>query len=150
MVRQLVSNQSGNAILEFAMVFPVFIALILGIVNLAVYLNNDIVASSAARDAGRVTIGTGSAGAGREAGLETLNIGGLGGDNADVQVDQPGSGVRQIGVKVTYYTPTFAPGFAVFLGGKPWDTRVKMEKSTTYSVDKYLQLPQYYEPKRSY
>ena len=65
---KVLPDQKGSTVLEFTLVFPVFMALIIGLINLAVLFNNDLVACLAARDAGRVTVGTGSASAGRAAG----------------------------------------------------------------------------------
>lgn len=139
-------NQKGSAVLEFALVFPVFAALIIGLNNLAVLFNNDLVAYLAARDAGRVTAGTGSAAAGRAAGLKTLEIGGLAGGNAKVQVDRPGPGVETVKAETTYRVPVLAPGFAALLGGKPWDSHVELKRTTIYRVGERLREPENITP----
>lgn len=58
--KRLIKDCRGNALLEFALVFPLFIALILGMINLSLALHNNVVAAAAARDAGRVAAVTGS------------------------------------------------------------------------------------------
>lgn len=143
---KVLSNQKGSTVLEFTLVFPVFMALIIGLINLAVLFNNDLVAGLAARDAGRVTVGTGSAAAGRAAGLKTLETGRLAGGSATVRVDQPGPGVENVRAETVYSVPVLAPGFAALLGGKPWEDYLEIKKAIIYRVGKRLQEPENTEP----
>lgn len=124
--------------LEFALVFPLFIGLVLGIVNMAVVLNNNIVASAAVRDAGRTAIAFGSAEQGRKQGQETLEVGGLGKRQATVSVQDPTRHTETISSEVKYDVPVIAPGFAALLGGNPFDRTVRMSLRTNYYVDEYL------------
>lgn len=134
-MKKIYRDESGNAILEFALVFPLFIGLILGTINVAVLLNNDIIASSAARVAGRVAAVTGSRTEAEIRGKELLEKAGLLRFDGDVNVTEPGQGRDYINAEVTYRVPVLAPGFACLFGGKPWDTEIELKEKNSYYVE---------------
>ena len=125
---RLWNDHRGNALLEFAVVFPIFIGFILGFINLSLLLHNNIVASSASREAARVTAATASPAAGREAGRRALEAGGLGGEDAGVSVSYVGN---KITATTTYRVPVIVPGLGALLGGKPWDREVHLQQTTS-------------------
>jgi len=131
---KFLKNQRGTVLLEFAVMFPIYIAVLLGIINLALLLNNSIVAQAASRDAANAVAVTGNVSKGIQKGRETIDIGGLGG-NATVSVDTPGVGVDRVNGTVNYQTPVVAPGVGFFLGGKPWDNQVTLREQTSYYVE---------------
>lgn len=134
-VKKLIRDSRGNALLEFALVFPLYLGMILGMINIAVLLNNDIVAASAARESGRVTAVTGSAEAGVRKGLDILANGGLAGHDGDVNVTRPGIGVGRITSTVEYRVPTLVPGLGYLLGGSLWESQTILKESSSYYVE---------------
>lgn len=114
--------------------FPIYIAVLLGIINLAILLNNSIVAQAAARDAANAVAVTGDVAAGINRGLETIEIGGLGG-NASVTVQTPRVGIDRIKAIVNYRTSIIAPGLGGLLGGSAWDNEIEMKEQTDYYVE---------------
>jgi len=127
-------NSRGTAILEFAVILPVFLAVILGFINLVVLLNNDIVAQAAARDAASAAAVTGDVSHAIRRGQETLQTGGLGGGSS-LSVESPRVGKERVTATVTYKVPVIAPGLGVFLGGRPWDGEVTLREETSYYVE---------------
>lgn len=132
---RLHKDDRGNVILEFALVFPIFIALVLGTINFAILLNNHIVAASAARDAGRTAAVTGRLSDALSKGQKILEAAGLGQGRGDVRVSGLGSRSERVTATVTYRTPVFAPGIAAFLGGKAMDSEITLEQQSSYYVE---------------
>ncbi|MBC7106641.1 MAG: pilus assembly protein [Firmicutes bacterium] len=123
----------GNVVLEFALVFPLFLALAFGIVNLAVLLNNDIVASAAARDAAHAAAVTGDVEAAKARGGQVLEEGGLGAAGASVEISDLETG--RVTAEVRHRSPVLVPGFAALVGGEPWDAWVSFAKRASYRVE---------------
>lgn len=131
-IQKLLQDKRGIALLEFILVFPILIGLILGTINLAVLLNNNIVASSAARAAGRTVAVSGNVSEGVEKGKEVLSNGGLVSLEGDVDVNESGNRVE---VEVAYKVPIIAPGFSVLLGGKPWEDEITLKAQSSYYAE---------------
>jgi len=131
---RIASNENGSAILEFTLIFPLLIALFLGIVNFAILLNNNIVASAAAREAAYTAATTGNAGAARARGEEILRIGLLNG-TATVTANAPTVGNLRVGSRVNYTTSVSAPGFPVLLGQSPWSPSISLTEETGHYVE---------------
>lgn len=134
MIAKLIKNQRGTVFLEFALIFPIFIAMVLGIINLALLLNNSIVAQSAARDTANTVAVTGNVALGIAKGQKTVEAGGLGG-SANVTADQPSVGNSRVTARVSYQTPVVAPGIGALLGGKVWDKTIDLREETSYYVE---------------
>jgi len=128
----LFRDKRGIALLEFILLFPILIGMILGTVNLAVLLNNHIVASSAARTTGRTVAVSGNISEGIKMGQKILRAGGLVSLEGDVDVTRSGSRVK---VEVTFKVPVIAPGFSVLLGGKPWDDEIILKAKNSYYAE---------------
>lgn len=109
--------------------------LILGIINVAILLNNDILAASAARVGGRTTAVTGNQEQGKAKAGELLKKTGLLPFEGDIKITNPGPGTEYITSEVTYRVPVLVPGFASLLGGKPWDNEVKLKEKFDYYVE---------------
>jgi hypothetical protein len=129
-----IGNQKGTSLLECALVLPIFIAMVIGFINLALLLNNSLVAKSASRDAANAVAVTGSVSQGLARGNETIETGGLGG-KASISVEQPRTGIDRIKSVVTYKVPILAPGLGALLGGKLWDSEVTLQEQTEYYVE---------------
>lgn len=56
MIKNLKKNESGQALVEFALVLPILIALILGMIEFGWILNGEITLTSAAREGARTAI----------------------------------------------------------------------------------------------
>lgn len=122
----------GNALLEFCLVFPLFLALVFGIFNLAALFYNDVVASAAARDAARTAAVTGDVAAARAKGTRVLEEGGLA---ASASVEVSGLKTGRVSAVVRSRVPVPVPGFAALVGGDPWDTALDLRRETSYYVE---------------
>ncbi|KJS10670.1 MAG: hypothetical protein VR67_17460 [Peptococcaceae bacterium BRH_c8a] len=131
LLKKIYRDERGNAMLEFVMIFPLFIGLILGTINVAVLLNNDILASSAARVAGRTAAVTGNRLDGENRGKELFRKAGLVQLDGQVRI----TGKDYVTAEVTYQVPVLVPGFACLFGGKPWDDEIKLKKRNSYYVE---------------
>ena len=139
-----ISNEKGVSLLECALVLPIFIAVVIVFINLAILLNNSLVAKSASRDAANAVAVTGSVSQGLARGNETIMTGGLGG-KASISVEQPRTGIDRIKSVVTYRVPILAPGLGALLGGKLWDNEVTLQEQTEYYVE-YRNRTKYNRP----
>lgn len=128
-------NQRGTVFLEFAVMFPIYIAILLVIVNLALLLNNSIVAHAVADEAARTAGVTADAQLAEHKAQEVLDWGGLGGAGK-VNVAMPPSYSDRLNASVEYRTPIVAPGLGFFLDGKPWDSQATM-KATSSRIFEY-------------
>jgi len=131
---KIIRRRDGSTILEFAVVFPIFIALLLGTINFALLLNNQLVAQDAAREMANTAAVTGNNQKALKKGKEIFDIGGIGG-TAQFSVGSPGVGIRRINATVTYTTPITAPGIGSLLGNKPWDKEITLQEQTSYYVE---------------
>lgn len=142
----MLTDDRGNAVLEFAVAFPIFLALILGMINLAVILANDIAASAAARDAGRTVAVTGDASAARARGIKILEEQTVGA--AETNVDVGALKEDRVPVTASCRSPVLAPGFAGLVGGNFWDNYIDQQKKTTYYVEyRHRTEPPSFEPR---
>ncbi|MEW6541928.1 MAG: TadE family protein [Bacillota bacterium] len=129
-------NENGSVMLEFTLIFPLLIALFLGIVNFAILLNNNIVAASAAREAAHTVAVTGNASTAKAKGEEILRTGLLGGQGT-VTVARPVRDGRSMTVdaRVDYSTAVSAPGFPALVGQSPWSPRITLAEQTSHYVE---------------
>lgn len=146
-MRKMLRREEGTTIVEFALVLPIFLALLLGMINFALLINNHLVAQDAAREAANTAAVTGNVQKALAKGREILDLGAFG-SSASVVVDNP-IGVRRIGATVTYTTPVTAPGLGALLGGKPWDNEIVLREQTSYYVE-YPNRTSYSKPQPVY
>ncbi len=132
-MKKIYWDNRGNAILEFALVFPVFIALILGTINIAVLLHSDIMAASAARTGGRTAAVTGDREKGEAKARKLLEDFGLVSTKNKVSITSPDT--EYVTATVTCRVPVVAPGFAALFGGKAWDNEITLTESYQYYVE---------------
>jgi len=134
-VKKILTESQGNAILEFIVIFPLFMGIILGMINLAVFLNNDMVASLAARDAGQTVAVTANAGEARRIAMETMEMGGIGTQNYQVNVNPPSLRQTAVSAETSIITPVMIPGLGALLGGSAWDSSITIHKRTWLPVE---------------
>lgn len=127
-------DQRGPVLLEFALVFPLLIAFFLGVINFAILLNNNIVASLAARETACVAATTGNATTARQKGEQLINNGLLSG-TALVTAQSPTRNNLRVNARVDYTTNVIAPGFTALLGQSPWSSSINLTEETSYYVE---------------
>jgi Flp pilus assembly protein TadG len=147
-LRKVFCREDGTAILEFAVVLPLFLAVLLGTINFALLLNNRIVAQDAAREAANTAALTGDTGKARQEGEKILDTGFFG-STAKISVEAPRDGKERIESSVTYTTPVTAAGLGALLGGNLWDNELTLTEKTSYYVE-YRYRTEYRRPTRKF
>lgn len=138
------SDERGSIILEFSLVFPLFLALVFGIFTIAAILYNDAVAQAAARDAARAAAVTGDVWSAEAKGERVLAEGGL---SATAAVDVSGLSTGRATATVDAQVPVLVPGFAALVGGNFWDTSLNLQRATSYYVEyRHQDEPESYDP----
>ncbi|MGE5405584.1 MAG: TadE/TadG family type IV pilus assembly protein [Candidatus Saccharibacteria bacterium] len=132
---QKLKQERGATLLEFAMVIPLFVGLVMGVINLAFLLNNKLVAESAAREVGRVYASTGDAVKAYEQGEFVLKTGSVGASTVDLQVTPASPGRWETTVVAEAPSPVLVPGLGALLGGSAWETEVKIKEETNYYTE---------------
>jgi len=114
MLRRL-RDRHGSVLVEFALVAPLLILVLLGIMVMGVIINSKIVVAGAAREAGRTYSIAKDEGRARARAADAINSGGLKvaadgrvlfSPGQDVQITRSGDFVT---VGVSYRQPTFIP-----------------------------------------
>lgn len=122
-------DQRGNALVEFALVAPLLVFLLAGIVILALMVNAKIVVSGAAREAGRHYAIHENEATARDKARDAIRGGGLRehyrgrelfNKSRDVGFSLQEGG-RFVLVTVTYRQPTFIPGLGRLLNPRAGD-----------------------------
>jgi len=142
-VRRHVTEPRGSVIVEFALIAPLLILVLLGIMGMGVIINAKIVVAGAAREAGRTWAIVKDDASARTKAADAIASGGLklrdGGNNLfdparDVQFQRQGDYVN---VTVTYRQPTFAPLLAQLLnGGGSGGGYVTLRSQSTFRVER--------------
>ena len=108
-------RRRGNALVEFAMIGPILVFLLMGILVTGLAINAKIVVSGAAREAGRTWAIVQSDSRARDKALDSIRGGGLPLRKGDLILFDPVRDVRltrsgdYIYVTVTYRQPLFVP-----------------------------------------
>lgn len=140
----LIRDEHGSTILEGAIAIPIFVGLILAIINIAIMLNNYTATNAAARDAAATLGRTADATLSQQVGTDVLrDIGFMG--NGAVSVTQPRKGDKRVYVKAEYTTTTLAPGFGALLGGKPADPSLTVRSDSSAILEYQYRTDDPYE-----
>jgi len=126
-MNRLLRCQRGSAMVEFALVMPIVLAVVLSTFVFGLAINAKIVVSSAAREGARYMAVVNDPAGARLRVQEAIQGGGLplqhGADvlfssGTDVTISFPNPGY--VAVTVRYRQPSLVPGLPVLLGGSPW------------------------------
>lgn len=135
-------GERGSVMVEFALVAPLLVLILLGIMVLGVVVNTKIVISGAAREAGRTYAIVKDTGPARAKAADAIRSGGLkfAGEgqvlfdaSQDVQFDLQGDYVN---VTVTYRQPTFVPLIAEVMGGNGSSGTLPLRSQATFRVER--------------
>ncbi|WP_104372279.1 TadE family protein [Desulfocucumis palustris] len=124
--------------MEMALAFPILLGLVLGTINLAILLNNNITVAAAARDATRVVTATANIDEGITAAQKSLDVGLIGGGESSINIYLTSSSLVS---EITYNVPILIPGFAKLLGGNITDTMVSMKYNSSTYVERAVFEP---------
>lgn len=126
-MKQLIRCQRGSAMVEFALVMPIVLAVVLSTFVFGLAINAKIVVSSAAREGARYMAVVNDPHGARVRVEDVIRGGGLplhsGGDvlfspGSDIVISFPHPGLVQVAVH--YRQPSLVPGLPALLGGSPW------------------------------
>ncbi|NSW83611.1 MAG: pilus assembly protein [Syntrophothermus sp.] len=131
---QLTKDQSGSAMLEFALIAPLFLFFVLAVLNISVLFINDTALREATREAGRVLGVTADSSTATIKGREFLKICALG-NEMGFSAGIVKQGKADVSMKGWVETPVLVPGFAALLGGSPWSSTYHQELNTTHYVE---------------
>ncbi|HEY3368626.1 MAG TPA: TadE/TadG family type IV pilus assembly protein [Symbiobacteriaceae bacterium] len=141
-MRFSLKDRRGNAMVEFALVAPLLILILLGIMVLGVVINSKIVVAGAAREAGRTWAIVQNDQQARDKAVAAMSGGGLkfSDDGAvlfnasrDVQFQRDGSYIR---ATVTYRQPTFAPLIGRLFGPDDEQGHVILVSQAVFRVER--------------
>ncbi len=112
---RFLNDQRGQSLVEFALVVPVFVTILFGIIEFSRMFETMNVVTSAAREGARVAAVTAPDGSQvQSAAQSVLNAGGVGG-NATITVGGPGSGnmvTVTVSINYTPLTGSIIPGLS--------------------------------------
>ena len=121
---RLVRDRRGTALAELAIVMPILMALVIGIMVFGQAYWAELTVSGAAREGARLYAVNGDTSQVRARVVDSLASGGLRtqppnfSPASDIRLS--GSGEEYIWVAVTYRQPTIIPGLGAILGGSPY------------------------------
>lgn len=117
------------------MVIPLFLGLVMGVINLAFLLNNKLVTESATREVGRVYSSTGDTIKAYEQGQHVLKTGSVGTTSVDLRIDPASPGRWETNVVAEAPSPVLIPGLGSLLGGSLWETEIRISEQTSYYTE---------------
>lgn len=136
------ANRRGSAMVEFALVAPLLILILVGIMVMGVVINSKIVVAGAAREAGRTWAIVKSDAPARAKAADAIASGGLkfaaGGDllfnpNHDVQFRREGDYIH---VTVSYRQPTLVPLVGRLLDRDGGGNHVTLRSQAVFRVER--------------
>jgi hypothetical protein len=143
MLRSLVRRRRGSAMVEFALVAPLLILILVGIMVMGVIINAKIVVSGAAREAGRTWAVHKEDARARAKAADSITGGGLkiAADNRvlfepnqDVHFQRQGDYIH---VTVTYRQPTLIPLLAWLIDpSSPSDGTITLRSQAVFRVER--------------
>lgn len=143
MLRRLLRRRRGSAMVEFALVAPLLILILVGIMVMGVVINAKIVVAGAAREAGRTWAVHKEDAQARAKALDSITGGGLkvASDSRvlfdashDVQFQRQGDYVQ---VTVTYRQPTLIPLLAWLIDpASPSDGTITLRSQAVFRVER--------------
>lgn len=136
-------KERGSAMVEFALIAPLLVLLLLGIMTAGVLINSKIVVANAAREAGRIWAVSQDDAVARSKGAAAITSGGLKQYEAGQTLFDPNSDIRferkgeYIAVTVFYRQPTFVPLLARIIDpGSPDDGYVLLRSQSLFRVER--------------
>lgn len=142
MLRRL-KNRRGSAMVEFALIAPLLITVLIGIMVMGVVINSKIVVAGAAREAGRTWAIVKDDSTARARATDAIRDGGLrfvSGNQIlfesqhDVRFQRQGD---YINVTVTYRQPTFVPLLADLIDpNSPGDGYITLKSQAIFRVER--------------
>ncbi|MDF2629915.1 MAG: TadE family protein [Symbiobacteriaceae bacterium] len=143
MLRKFLRRRRGSAMVEFALVAPLLILILVGIMVMGVVINAKIVVAGAAREAGRTWAVHKQDQTARSKALDSITGGGLkiASDNRvlfdanqDVQFARQGDYIQ---VTVTYRQPTMIPLLAWLIDpSSPSDGTITLRSQAVFRVER--------------
>ncbi|HYF95731.1 MAG TPA: TadE family protein [Symbiobacteriaceae bacterium] len=143
MLLRLKEKRRGSAMVEFALVAPLLILILVGIMVMGVVINSKIVVSGAAREAGRTWAIAKEDGIARAKAVDAINGGGLkiSADGKvlfnpahDVQFQRMGDYIQ---VTVHYRQPLFVPLLARLIDpSSPGDGTIALRSQAVFRVER--------------
>lgn len=143
MLHRLLRRRRGSAMVEFALVAPLLILILVGIMVMGVVINAKIVVAGAAREAGRTWAVHKEDSRARAKATDSITGGGLkiASDsrilfepNQDVQFQRQGDYIL---VTVTYRQPTFVPLLARLIDpSSPNDGTITLRSQAVFRVER--------------
>jgi Flp pilus assembly protein TadG len=136
-------GERGSAMVEFALVVPLLVLLLLGIMTAGVLINSKIVVAGAAREAGRTWAILQDDGAARAKATAAVAAGGLKFYHNNLTLFDPENDVRfarrgdYVEVTVFYRQPTFVPLMARIIDSEsPDDGHVTLRSQVMFRVER--------------
>lgn len=136
-------KQRGSAMVEFALIAPLLILLLLGIMSAGLLINSKIIVAGAAREAGRTWAIAKDDATARTKAASAITAGGLPyyhnsdvlfNPNRDVTFVRKGDYIE---VTVTYRQPTYAPFIADIIDrSSPGDGYVTIKSQSLFRVER--------------
>lgn len=117
----MIRDEKGGILLEFVFSTLLLVFVFAGIVNMGLLYKDRLVLASAVREAGRIAAVHRDFNYAEQYGLQVLQKNGLSG-KIDINING-----YFIDVAGEADAPILIPGFAALLGGKAWDSTVKMK-----------------------
>jgi hypothetical protein len=140
---KLLKRRQGNAMVEFALVAPLLVLILVGIMVLGVVINAKIVVAGAAREAGRAWSIVKDDATARTKAIDAMEGGGLKFTADGRQLFDPNRDVhfrRQgdyIDVTVTYRQPTLVPLLAKLIDpNSPDDGTITLRSEAVFRVER--------------
>lgn len=138
-----IKKRRGSAMVEFALVAPLLVLILVGIMVMGVVINSKIVVAGAAREAGRTWAIVKTDGTARAKAADAIQGGGLkySSDSKvlfdpahDVQFQRMGDYIQ---VTVTYRQPTFVPLLAKLIDpAGPGDGTITLRSQAVFRVER--------------
>lgn len=142
MIKQLTKQRRGAAMVEFALVAPILVLLLVGIMVMGVVINSKIVVAGAAREAGRSWAIVKNDSQAREKAMNAITDGGLKfhasgkvlfDPQSDVQFQRRGDYIH---VTVLYRQPTFVPLLAELIDPTAGDGTITLRSQAVFRVER--------------
>lgn len=138
LLRPFLRENRGQALVEMAIILPVFVLLIFSVITFGLAINSKIVVSGAAREAARNYAINQSVSSAVDVAMRYMK-GGITADptyiqsHTTVKVDRDVPITGYVTVTVTYDQPTYVPGLFAFLG--PNRNSFRLASSAVFKIE---------------
>jgi Flp pilus assembly protein TadG len=147
LIRRLLRDKRGTAIVELALVFPILLVILFSMVIVGISINTKIAVSMAAREAARYYAvnhyDSGIESATRNLAREHLRSSVAAGEaefnqsfdpDNDVMITESADGLY-VTVRVRYHQSTIIPGLLTLIGGSGWGDAFTLSSSATFKLE---------------